>query len=273
MAEREGIIFFLILYLMIASTICGLFSNQQINLLSDYDNSYTNSINLDSNTSLNNIDYVIDTFNCNYIIDGSGLRITDALADSSLKISFPILSGESEGYYIYSFIKDTNDKIAFQFYDTALSNVPSFLIIENDNAYYSASTLSLFGSQIYSGIGDTFTVKVGFNEDENVWKYYINDELIYTYQSTTFPLIDLFSNVKNDVYLFDVTSNLLSFEQSENAIESSLSVLGNITDYTASMVKILIWSLEGLPWEINLLFIKLPEFLLGMFVLLAIKGD
>ena len=274
MAEREGIIFTIILYLLIASTFCGLVNNQDINLLSDFDDSYTDQVVINSNTSMDNIDYTVVTYNCDYTLDALGLHTVGAGTDSNIKVSFPVLSGESKGSYEYTFTKDTNDKIVMQFYDTALSNVESYVLIQNDNIYYTKITIDpAFGQLIYSGVGNTFAFTVEFDEDQNWWKYYLNGELIYVYQSTTFPIIDLFSNIKNDIYLYTDTTSITIFEQSETEIKTTLSPLGDFTRYTSAILKILVWNLDGLPWIVNIIFIKFPEFILGMYVVLSAKGS
>lgn len=275
MSDKTGIMAVIIFYIIIASTFIALIDNTENDILGEFSGSFYTSVNL-SESGFGNIKYSVISNDADYEITSSGLHLINATSDSAyVQFNFPTFKGETEGYYIYHIAKGTNDRIRFSFYDSSSFAYDPVVTINNNNIYYGQGSGDIIlDNLVYSNVGNDFYLKVEYSEDSNTWIYSINNYIFYTYTPSLFPILEVLSNVRNQVTLYEETTYIQSLEFSDEEVNTGLvSSFADIFAFTETIALLLIWNISSIPWWINLIAIKTPELILFYIVIMSIKGE
>lgn len=270
MSDKNYYVVTIMIYIVVASTGIALYEGTNSNyILGDVSYSINDTYDF-SEQSYDTSKISFSGTNANIIQDsgGIGISIPNPSAEAVGKFDFSDsfmneVFQNSNGTYTIHITKTGNERIMVQFANVAslVNPIPVF-VIENNNIYY--GQYGFFGittgDLLAADIGNSFDYGISYDESNELYRAYINGNLIKIVDLSGFHNLFNFYNIANIMVIYDDTVRIATMSDTANINPDD--IFGTIGDFLKIIAAILIWNIEGLPWFINLVAIKLPVVIL-----------
>lgn len=259
-----AIFVFALIYLVLASGIIALISDDESNLLNiDANKIYQTSsdLTIDNSSDL----YTFESNNAQPLhnANGLGIDIIDEtkegyvlyIFDSNFHSQF---LQENKGWYNYTITKTGNEEIIFYYEPQFDLDYHRFKILDN-NFYF--ETPNYFKSDLLvADIGNTFSYTLEYDENSNIYRCYLNNKVVKIIDNIN--LFDSYDSVINEVLIKDESVFITNIDTNSEKIKNDSDWLSSLSDMIGLILEVMTFGIPEAPWFIDLIFIRLWEFIL-----------